>query len=392
MKNVVIASAVRTAVGRAVRGSLKDTRPDTLAAIVIKEAIARVPGLKPEDVEDVVIGCAFPEGEQGMNMAKITAFVAGIPSSVPASTINRFCASGLESITVAATRIESGLADIIIAGGAESMTMVPMGGSRMAANPYLADNYPEAYTPMGLTAELVSQKFNVTRQDQDKFAFESHQKAVKAIKEGKFKDEIVPVKTKVYDVKDGVPVTKEIVFDTDECPRADTNLEKLAQLRPAFAQNGSVTAGNSSPLNDGAAAVVVMSEEKAKAMGVTPLAYFRYAVAVGVPPEIMGIGPVPAVRKLLEKTGLSLDKIDIFEINEAFAAQAAYCVRELGIDPSKVNVNGGAIAIGHPLGCTGSKLTATLLYEMKKRGSRYGIVSMCIGGGQGMDGLYERPQ
>jgi len=392
MKNVVIASAVRTAVGRAVRGSLKDTRPDTLAAIVLKEAIARVPGLKPEDIEDVIIGCAFPEGEQGMNMAKISAFVAGIPSSVPASTVNRFCASGLESITVAATRIESGLADVIIAGGAESMSMVPMGGNKMAANPYLADNYPEPYTPMGLTAELVSKKFNVSREEQDKFAFESHLKAVKAIKDGKFKDEIIPVKTRVYDVKDGVPVAKEIVFDTDECPRAETNLEKLAQLRPVFAQNGSVTAGNSSPLNDGAAAVVVMSEEKAKALGIKPMAYFRYAVAVGVPPEIMGIGPVPAIRKLLEKTGLSVDKIDLFEINEAFASQAFYCVRELGIDPKKVNVNGGAIAIGHPLGCTGSKLTATLLYEMKKRGSRYGIVSMCIGGGQGMAGLYERPQ
>jgi len=390
MNNVVIASGVRTAVGRSIRGSFKDTRPDTLAGIVVKEALARVPSLKPEEVDDVIIGCAMPEGEQGMNVARIAAFLAGVPYSVPAVTVNRFCASGLETITIAAAKISSGIADTIIAGGVESMTMVPMGGNKLTPNPHLMDTYPESGTPMGLTAEIVAKRFNVTREEQDRYAYESHMKAVKAIKEGKFKEEIIPVKARVLETKDDIPQVKEIVMDTDECPRADTTIEKLSQLRPAFAQNGTVTAGNSSPINDGAAAVVVMSENKAKALGITPLGFLRHAVAVGVPPEIMGTGPVPAVRKLLEKTGLKLEQIDLIEINEAFAAQSVYCVKELGLDPQKTNVNGGAIALGHPLGCTGTKLSVTLLYEMKRRGAKYGIVTMCIGGGQGMAGLYER--
>ncbi len=390
MNNVVIASGVRTAVGRSIRGSFKDTRPDTLAGIVVKEALARVPSLKPEEVDDVIIGCARPEGEQGMNVARIAAFLAGVPYSVPAVTVNRFCASGLETITIAAAKISSGIADTIIAGGVESMTMVPMGGNKLTPNPHLMDTYPESGTPMGLTAEIVAKRFNVTREEQDRYAYESHMKAVKAIKEGKFKEEIIPVKARVLETKDDIPQVKEIVMDTDECPRADTTIEKLSQLRPAFAQNGTVTAGNSSPINDGAAAVVVMSENKAKALGITPLGFLRHAVAVGVPPEIMGTGPVPAVRKLLEKTGLKLEQIDLIEINEAFAAQSVYCVKELGLDPQKTNVNGGAIALGHPLGCTGTKLSVTLLYEMKRRGAKYGIVTMCIGGGQGMAGLYER--
>lgn len=390
MDNVVIASAVRTAVGRGLKGSLKDTRPDTLAGVVIKEAVARVPGLDPKDINDVILGCAMPEGEQGMNVARIASFLAGIPYFVPAVTVNRFCASGLETISIAAAKISSGLADVIVAGGVESMTMVPMGGNKLTPNPQLMDANPESYTPMGLTAELVAAKFSITREEQDTFAFDSHRKAVKAIQEGKFKEEIVPVKTRIVEMKNGTPESREIVFDTDECPRADTSLEKLSQLKPAFSLKGTVTAGNSSPINDGAAAVVVMSEAKAKALGIVPLGAFRYSVAVGVPPEIMGTGPVPAVRKLLEKTGKSLDQIDLIEINEAFAAQSAYCMKELKLDPQKTNVNGGAIALGHPLGCTGSKLTATLLYEMRRRGAKLGIVTMCIGGGQGMAGLFER--
>ena len=391
MAKVYIVSAVRTAVGRAYRGSLKDTRPDDLGVIAVRGAVDRIANLDPKQVDDVILGCAMPEGEQGMNVARICALKAGLPDSVPGMTINRFCSSGLQAIALAAERIMVGAADIIVAGGTESMTMVPMGGNKPSFNPEIVEERPEVFMPMGLTAEQVAGKYMVTRDDQDVFAFHSHRKALAAVKEGKFREEIVPVATTVYDAKDGgKPVSREIVFEVDEGPRADTTIEALAKLSPAFDPKGTVTAGNASQMSDGAAAAVVVSEKALKALGAEPLARFLGFAVAGVPPEIMGIGPVAAVPKLLRRLRIKLTRIDLVELNEAFAAQSLPVIRELGLDPDRVNVNGGAIALGHPLGCTGAKLTATLLYEMKRREAKLGLVTMCIGGGMGAAGLFER--
>jgi acetyl-CoA acyltransferase len=386
MDRIVIASSARTPFTRAHKGELKDTRPDTLAAHVIKEAIARVPGLKAEQIEDVVLGCAIPEAEQGMNVARIASLLAGLPDTVPAMTVNRFCSSGLQSIAQLGNSIRAGQVGIGIAGGTESMTMVPMGGVKVSANPELMEKYPEVYTSMGATAEKVAAKFKVSREDQDKFGYESQRRAATAREQQKFKDEIAPITVKVFG-EDGV--AKSVTVSDDTILRPDTTLEGLAKLKPAFDPKGTVTAGNASPLTDGAAAVVMMSEAKAKELGVKPLGYFVDFTVAGVPPDIMGIGPVPAIRKLLERNKLTVADIDVFEINEAFAAQALYCVRELGIDPAKVNPNGGATALGHPLGVTGTRQTGTLLRELKRRGARRGVVSMCIGGGMGAAGLFE---
>jgi acetyl-CoA acyltransferase len=386
---VVIVSSVRSAVGRAGKGSLASTRPDELAAQVIRAALARVPGLTPADVDDLVLGCAMPEGEQGLNVARVAALLAGLPIETAATTVNRFCASGLQALAQAAERIAFGSADVIIAGGVESMTMVPMTGNKLSVSPEAMERIPEVYTPMGITAELVAKKFEVTRAQQDEFAVKSHKKAVAAQKDGRF-TEIVPVDATVYETQDGKAVRAARKYDRDDFPRADTSIETLGKLKPVFSATGSVTAGNSSPLSDGAAATVLMSRAAAEARGIQPLAVFRAFQVVGVPPEIMGIGPIPAVRKLLAKTGLSLADIDLIEMNEAFASQAVHCARTLGIPDEKLNVNGGAIALGHPLGCTGAKLTATLLAELARRGGRRGIVTMCVGGGQGAAGLFER--
>ncbi len=383
---VVIASAVRTPFTRAHKGEFKDTRPDTLAAHAIKEAVARVPGLKPEEVEDVILGCAMPEGEQGMNVARQASLLAGLPDSVPAMTINRFCSSGTQSIAQAAQAIQAGMIQVAVAGGTESMTMVPMGGNKVSANPEIMEKHPEVYTSMGATAENIATRYNVTREDADKFAYESQRRAATAREQGKFKEEILPITTTMYD-DDGKPKQVTVTFDT--ILRPDTTLEGLAKLKPAFNPKGVVTAGNASPLTDGAAAAVVMSEEKAKSLGVKPLGYFLDFQVAGVPPEIMGIGPVPAVRKLLAKNNLKVEDIDVFELNEAFAAQALYCIRELGIPMDKVNPNGGAIALGHPLGVSGARMVATILYELKRRNGRYGVVTMCIGGGMGAAALVE---
>ncbi|MBI5420135.1 MAG: acetyl-CoA C-acyltransferase [Deltaproteobacteria bacterium] len=391
MAKVYIISAVRTAVGKAYKGSLKDTRPDDLGAIAIRGAIERVGNLDPARVDDVIFGCAMPEGEQGMNVARICALKAGLPDSVPAMTINRFCSSGLQAIALAAERIMGGFADIIVAGGTESMTMVPMGGNKPSFNPEILETRPEVFMPMGLTAEQVVRKYKVTREDQDEFAYRSHMKALAAIRSGKYKDEIVPVPTVVFTSENGgKPVPREIVFEVDEGPRADTTIEALAKLRPAFDPKGTVTAGNSSQMSDGAAASVVVSEKALKTLGAQPLARFLGFAAAGVPPDIMGIGPVAAVPKLLSKLRVKQTRIDLFELNEAFAAQSLPVIRELSLDPDRVNVNGGAIALGHPLGCTGAKLTATLLHEMKRRKAALGVVTMCIGGGMGAAGLFER--
>ncbi len=391
MAKAYILSAVRTAIGRAYRGSLKDTRPDDLGAVAVRGAVQRVKNLNPSQVDDVIIGCAMPEGEQGMNVARICALKAGLPDSVPGMTINRFCSSGLQSIAMAAERILAGFADIIVAGGTESMTMVPMGGNKPSFNPEIIEERPEVFMPMGLTAEQLVRKYKVTREDQDVFAFHSHMKALAAIKAGKFKDEIVPVGTTVYQAKDGEkPVPREIVFEIDEGPRADTTIEALAKLKPAFDPKGTVTAGNASQMSDGAAAAVVASEKAMKALSAEPLARFLGFAVAGVAPEIMGIGPVEAVPKLLKRLRIRQTRIDLIELNEAFAAQSLPVVRELSFDPDRVNVNGGAIALGHPLGCTGAKLTATLLHEMKRREAKLGLVTMCIGGGMGAAGLFER--
>jgi acetyl-CoA acyltransferase len=383
---VVIASAVRTPFTRAYKGEFKDTRPDTLAAIAIREALAQVPGLKPEDIEDVILGCAMPEAEQGMNVARIASELAGLPDEVPGMTINRFCSSGVQSIALAAQAIKFGSMEVAIAGGTESMTMIPMGGNKISANPELMEKHPEVYTSMGATAENIAARFNVSREDQDKFAYESQRRAANAREKGIFKDEIVPVTTTVYDDA-GKP--HEVTVKEDTILRPDTTLEGLTKLKPAFNPKGTVTAGNASPLTDGAAAAVVMSEEKAKALGVKPLGYFIDLQVAGVPPDIMGIGPVPAVRKLLEKNKMKVSDIDVFELNEAFAAQSLYCIRELGLDPSKVNPNGGALSLGHPLGVSGARMTATLLRELKRRNGRYGVVTMCVGGGMGAAALFE---
>jgi acetyl-CoA acyltransferase len=387
MKDVAIVSGVRTPFGRAIKGGLKDTRPDDMGALVIKEALTRARGIDPKEVEDVVLGCAMPEAEQGMNVARISALAAGLPDEAAAMTVNRFCSSGVQSIAIVADRIAAGGYDVGIAGGLESMTMIPMGGNKVSLSPEVVEKRPDVFTPMGVTAENIARRFGIERKDQDEFALRSHQRALAAMKAGKLDQEIVPVDTTIFD-GEGKPHPMRVV--KDEGPRADTNLEGLAKLKPAFDPTGSVTAGNSSPLTDGAAAVVVASAERAKAAGLTPLGYFRAFAVAGVPPDIMGIGPVPAVRKLLVKAGLRIDQIDLFELNEAFAAQSLYCARELGIDPEKLNVNGGAIALGHPLGVSGARLTITILNELARRNGRYGVVTMCIGGGMGAAALLER--
>ena len=382
---IVIAEAVRSAVGRSHKGSLATKRPDELAADVVRGLLARVPQAKGH-IDDVVLGCAMPEGEQGLNVARLVALSADLGIEVPAQTINRFCSSGLQAIAIAAGSIAVGSNDVVIAGGLESMSYVPMTGFHLSASPELMEHMPGANTPMGITAENVAKRFQISRQQQDEFAYKSQMKAKAALEKGTFKDEIVPVRAVSY--QDGHRVYTD--FTVDELPRAETTLEGLAKLPPAFALGGSVTAGNSSPLSDGAAAALVMSRDAANKLGVKPLGIFRAFVTVGVDPEIMGIGPLPAVKKLLAKTGLSTDQIDVFELNEAFASQSVYCQKELGIPDSKINVNGGAIALGHPLGCTGAKLTASALYELRRRGGKYAVVTMCIGGGQGAAGLFER--
>jgi len=393
MKEAVVVSAVRTAVGKAPRGILKDTRPDDIGALVIQEALARVPGLKVEEIDDIVIGCAFPESDQGLNLARVLAMRAGFPFTVPGQTVNRFCSSGLQAIATAAYEIMAGGAEVLIAGGVEFMSQVPIMGLTPSPNPYLVVHNPQAYTSMGLTAENVAAKFGISREDQDRFALSSHQKAVKAIKEGKFKEEILPIPAKVRETKeDGSVVMKEVIFDTDEGVRYDASLEGMASLKPAFKANGTVTAGNSSQTSDAAAAVILMSRERAEAMKLKPMGVFRSFAVAGVPPEIMGIGPAFAAPKALKKAGLTVKDIGLVELNEAFASQALYVIRELGLNLDVVNVNGGAIAVGHPLGCTGAKLTTTLLYEMKRRNVRYGLVTMCIGGGMGAAGIFERTE
>ncbi len=393
MREAVIVAAVRTAVGKAPKGTLRHMRPDDMAAVVLAEAVRRVPGLHPEEIDDIILGCAMPEGEQGMNVARIAALRAGFPYTVPAMTVNRFCSSGLQTIALATERIAAGFAEVILAGGTESMSLVPMGGYKIAPNPYLIEHYPDAYLSMGLTAENLVRKYGISREEQDRFALRSHERAIAAIDAGKFRDEIVPLRVPIEEMDErGRPRVREILFDTDEGPRRDTSLEALAKLKPVFHVEGTITAGNSSQMSDGAAAVVVMSREKAEALGVRPLGrLIAYAVA-GVPPEEMGIGPVAAIPKALRMAGLSLDDVDLIELNEAFAAQALAVIKLLELDVNKINVNGGAIALGHPLGCTGAKLTATLLYEMRRRGARYGMVTMCIGGGMGAAGIFERLQ
>jgi acetyl-CoA acyltransferase len=385
IENVVIAEAVRSAVGRAHKGSLALTRPDELAGQVVAALMARVPGVKPADVEDLVLGCAMPEGEQGLNVARVVGLLGGLPIESAGVTINRFCSSGLQAIAMAAGAIATGVNDIVVAGGVESMTMVPMTGNKLSASPEAMRRCADVYTPMGITAENVAKRFGISRADQDAFALRSQQKAAAAQKAGKLDDEIVPVKATRYEGGKHV----DVEFKRDELVRADTTAEGLASLKPAFAKDGTVTAGNASPLSDGAAAALVMSKVKADALGVKPLGWFRAFATAGVDPAIMGIGPIPAVRKLLAKTGLSLRDIDIIELNEAFASQSVYVQRTLEIPDEKLNVHGGAIALGHPLGCTGAKLTATALYELRRRGGRYAIVTMCIGGGMGAAGLLE---
>jgi acetyl-CoA acyltransferase len=398
MREAVIVSSVRTAVGKAPKGTLRTTRPDDLAAAAIKEAVARAKGLEAKEIEDVILGCAMPEAEQGMNVARIASLRAGLPVDASAMTINRFCSSGLQAIAIAAERIMSGQGDVAVAGGAESMSMVPMGGNKISPNPWLMDHYPDAYLGMGLTAENLSKKYGITREQADEFSLASHHKALAAMAAGKFKDEIVPVEVSYTALESGAngspnaakPKTVKMKFDTDEGPRADTSLEALAKLKPVFHVHGVVTAGNSSQTSDGAAASVVMSAERARALGLKPLARFLAFATAGCPPEEMGIGPVFAIPKALKIAGLKLDQMDVIELNEAFAAQALSVMKVAGLDPARVNVNGGAIALGHPLGCTGAKLTATILRELERRNGRYGLVTMCVGGGMGAAGIFER--
>src|SRR5277367_724878 len=401
MAEAVIVSAVRTAVGRGYKGTLRTTRPDDLAAVVIKEALARVPGLDAKDVDDVILGCAMPEGEQGMNVARIAALRAGLPVETSAMTINRFCSSGLQAIALAAERIRSGGAEIIVAGGTESMSLVPMGGNKISPNPWLIDNYPDAYINMGLGTENIAKMHGIGREQADRFAAESHRKALAAIAAGKFKDEIVPVEVKITALANGAaaagkngkspkPVTQTMLFETDELPRAETSFDVLAKLKPAFHVQGTVTAGNSSPMSDGAAAVVVMSDARAKELGLKPLARFVAYSTAGCKPEEFGLGPVYAIPKALKQAGLSLADIDVIELNEAFAAQSLAVIQQAGLEAAKVNPNGGAIALGHPLGCTGAKLTATMIRELERKNGRFGMVTMCIGGGMGAAGIFER--
>jgi acetyl-CoA acyltransferase len=403
MPEAVIVSAVRTPVGRAYKGSLRATRPDDLAALAIKEALARVPGVDAKEIEDVILGCAMPEGEQGMNVARIAALRAGLPVETSAMTINRFCSSGLQAIALAAERIRSGSAEIIIAGGTESMSLVPMGGNKISPNPWLVDHYPDAYINMGLGTENIARKFGITREQADEFSANSHRKALAAIAAGNFKDETIPVEVRITSLPNGngngasgksksspKPTTQTFQFDTDELPRADTSLEVLAKLKPAFRAKGTVTAGNSSPMSDGAAAAVVMSEARANALGLKPLARFVAYATAGCPPEEFGIGPVFAIPKALKLAGLSLNDIAVIELNEAFGAQSLAVIQQAGLDAARVNPNGGAIALGHPLGCTGAKLTATLIRDLQRKNARYGMVTMCIGGGMGAAGIFER--
>jgi acetyl-CoA acyltransferase len=389
MREVVIASAVRTPVGKAYKGTLRATRPDDLGAVAIGGALARVPQLNKSEIEDVIMGCAMPEAEQGMNVARISSLRAGLPVEISAMTINRFCSSGLQAIALAADRIRGGGADVIVAGGTESMTMIPMGGHKVSCNPWLVSNYPDAYLSMGLTAERLSQRFNITREQADEFSLNSHKKAIAAITAGKFDDEIVPVPVSFTTPNGSKPKRQEIQFKVDEGPRGDTTLEALLALKPAFHAKGTVTAGNSSQMSDGAAAAVVMSAEKAQQLGIKPLARFVAFATAGYKPEEMGLGPVYAIPKALKLAGLTLDQIDVIELNEAFAAQSLAVIKEAGLDMNKVNPNGGAVALGHPLGCTGAKLTATIIRELKRRNGKYGIVTMCVGGGMGAAGIFE---
>lgn len=390
MKEAVIVSAVRTAIGKAPKGFLRNTRPDDLGATAIKEAVRRVEGLEGTMVDDVIMGCAFPEAEQGMNVARTAAIEAGLPVEVSAMTVNRYCSSGLQTIALAADRIRTGGADVIVAGGLETMSMIPMGGNVIRPNPAIVENYPDYYLNMGLTAEAVANKYEISREEQDAFSLRSHLKAAAAIKEGRFKDEIVPQTVYVDEVdENGRARRKEVVFDQDEGVRFDATIEGLQKLRPVFHVKGSVTAGSSSQMSDGAAATVVMSADKAAEMGITPMARFVSFATAGCLPEEMGIGPVYAIPKALKLAGLTLEDIDVIELNEAFAAQGLSVMKVLEMNPAKVNVNGGAIALGHPLGCTGAKLTATILQEMKRRDARYGMVTMCVGGGMGAAGIFE---
>ena len=389
-RDPVIVAAARTAIGKAKRGSLATVNPTDMGAAVIRELLVRAPGLDPAEIEDVIIGCAMPEGEQGLNMGRQVALHAGLPVSVAAETVNRFCSSGLQTIADASMRIMSGMAEVVIAGGVESMSQVPMTGFNFVPNPGLAGNGWEVYMNMGLTAERVSEKYNITRQDQDEFSVRSHLNAARALQNKHFAGQIVPVEVSITELgADGKPVTRSFVFDTDEGVRADTSLEGLAKLKPVFKEGGTVTAGNSSQMSDGAAGVIVMSRAKADALGLKPLARFISFAVGGVPPEIMGIGPVVAIPKALKLAGLSLNDLGVIELNEAFAAQAVAVVRQLEIDLDKVNVNGGAVALGHPLGCTGAKLTTQLLYEMKRSNHEFGMVTMCIGGGMGAAGVFQ---
>ena len=409
MPEAVIVSSVRTPVGRAYKGSLRATRPDDLAALAIKEALARVPGLDAKEIDDVILGCAMPEGEQGMNVARIAALRAGLPVETSAMTINRFCSSGLQSIALAAERIRGGSANVIVAGGTESMSMVPMGGNKISPNPWLVDHYPDAYLSMGLGTENIAHKFGITREQADEFSLNSHKKALAAIAAGNFKDETIPVEVKITSLPNGNgsgvlhpsrgvgakggavnPTTQMFTFSTDEGPRADTSLEALGKLKPAFHVKGIVTAGNSSQMSDGAAAAVVMSDARAKSLGAKPLARFVAYATAGVLPEEFGIGPVAAIPKALKLAGLSLNDIAVIELNEAFAAQSLAVIKQAGLDRTRVNPNGGAIALGHPLGCTGAKLTASIIRELQRRNARYGMVTMCIGGGMGAAGILER--
>jgi acetyl-CoA acyltransferase len=390
MNDPVIVSAVRTAIGKAPNGKLRTTRPDEMAAAVLQAALARVPALDPNEIDDVVMGCAMPEAEQGLNVARIASLRAGLPVSAAAATINRFCASGLEAIAIAADRIRAGEAKVVLAGGTESMSLIPMGGHQVSPNPHLVATYPDTYLSTGLVAENHARTSAISRDAQDAFALRSHQRAIAAIDGGRFDQEIVPLDVASIDQANGRPAVHTARFDRDEGPRRDTSAEALARLRPAFHVHGTVTAGNSSQTSDGAAAVVVMSDTRARELGLPSLARIRVYATAGVKPELFGIGPVPAVRKALDRTGLTLDDIDLVEINEAFAAQVLACLAELPIDPDRLNVNGGAIALGHPLGCTGARLTTSLLYEMTRRSARYGMVTLCIGGGMGAAMILER--
>jgi acetyl-CoA acyltransferase len=390
MQDAVVVAATRTAVGKAPNGALKTVRPDDMAAAVIESALRLVPGVAPGRVDDVIFGCAMPEAEQGLNVARIASLRAGVPVDASAVTMNRFCASGLQAIASGAEHIMCGFANVVIAGGTESMSLVPMGGNKVCPNPTLVDEYPDVYLSTGLVAENHARDYSITREEQDGFALTSHQRAVAAIEAGRFANEITPLNFSVAVPRNGGHEIRQVTFDRDEGPRRDTSAQALGKLRPAFHANGTVTAGNSSQTSDGAAAVILTSDAFAREHKLEPLARFVAFATAGVAPERFGIGPVPAIKKVLERAGLTLDQIDLIELNEAFAAQVLACLRELPIDPNRLNVNGGAIALGHPLGCTGAKLTTTLVHEMRRRNARYGLVTMCVGGGMGAAGIFER--